>query len=237
MVRGGKRCGLRPGAFAGSVSLAVAPPQFYDILQRRVEYGSGEATSGELTTAGRAEAEVGASLWAFAWLVAPAVAVHPLAGLLRNWWCFSWRRTLIKSYLTRWNTQLPTIEGASQRVHEDSQRFASGIQSCVSVVLESVLTLIVFCPVLYDLDPVLMGVAVAAAAGGLSVSVLAGWPLVGLEVRQSQRPLTHSPWNSSSPAAREVGRSDFHAKLWMILLNFPLFSLAVNAMVHRCRTR
>lgn len=162
---------------------SFTPRQFYDILQRHVEYGSGEATSGELAAAGQAEADVGESLWQFVWLAAPAVVVHPLAGLLRNWWCFTWRRTLITSYLTRWNTQLPAIEGASQRVHEDSQRFASGIQSCVSTVLESVLTLIIFCPVLYSLDPVLMGFAVAAAVGGLGVSVLAGWPLVGLEVQ------------------------------------------------------
>ena len=77
---------------------------------------------------------------------------------------------------------IPPIEGASQRVHEDTQRFVSGIQTCVSVLLESMLTLTIFCPVLYNLDPNLMGIAVAAAAGGLAVSVIVGWPLVGLEV-------------------------------------------------------
>jgi peptide/bleomycin uptake transporter len=86
------------------------------------------------------------------------------------------------SYLNRWNTTVPAIEGASQRVHEDTQRFASGIQSCVSVVIKSVFTLAVFCPVLYSLDPQLMGIAVGAAVGGLCVSVVVGWPLVGLEV-------------------------------------------------------
>lgn len=183
VVRGGKRRDSDPGALVHSNSPTTAPRQFYDILQRHVEYGSGEAASGELTAAERAEAQVTESLWKFAWLVAPAVVVHPLAGLLRNWWCFAWRRTLVTSYLTRWNTQLPAIEGASQRVHEDTQRFASGIQTCVSVVIESLLTLIVFCPVLFNLDPQLMGVAVVAAVGGLSISVIAGWPLVGLEVR------------------------------------------------------
>ncbi len=162
---------------------SVAPAQFYDILQRHVEYASGDVASGELADPEQAKVDVVASLVEFAWLVAPAVVVHPLAGLVRNWFCFTWRRTLITSYLHRYNTQLPAIEGASQRVHEDTQRFASGIQTCVSVVLESVLTLAVFCPVLYSLDPGLMGVAVAAAAGGLGISVLAGWPLVELEVQ------------------------------------------------------
>ena len=40
----------------------------------------------------------------------------------------------MRSYLDRWNTQVPAIEGASQRVHEDTQRFAAGIHSCVSKV-------------------------------------------------------------------------------------------------------
>ena len=44
-------------------------------------------------------------------------------------------------------------------------------------------TLVVFCPVLYSLDPQLMGIAVGAAVGGLCVSMLVGWPLVGLEVK------------------------------------------------------
>ena len=123
------------------------------------------------------------SLVEFGILVAPAVVVHPLAGLLRNWWVFSWRRVLMKSYLHRWNTSIPAIEGASQRVHEDTQRFASGIQSCVAVVLQSIFTLAVFCPVLYALDPSLMAIAVCAALGGLAVSMIVGWPLVGLEVK------------------------------------------------------
>lgn len=157
--------------------------EFYDLMQSTFEAASGDG-SGDPGSAQRSQ--VYASLWNFAGIVMPAVVVHPLAGLIRNWWVFSWRRVLMRSYLHRWNTQIPAIEGASQRVHEDTQRFASGIQSCVATVLQSLFTLGVFCPVLYDLDPGLMGVAAAAALGGLSVSVLVGWPLVGLEVNNQK---------------------------------------------------
>ena len=92
----------------------------------------------------------------------------------------------MKSYLHRWNVTIPAIEGASQRVHEDTQRFAVGIQSCVAVVLQSIFTLGVFCPVLYSLDPELMAVACGAAGGGLLVSMLVGWPLVDLEVNNQR---------------------------------------------------
>lgn len=151
--------------------------RFYDLVQTTGEAGSGNAENRQ-----EMRARVYDSLWEFSIIVAPAVAVHPIAGLVRNWWVFTWRRALMTSYLNRWNTTVPAIEGAAQRVHEDTQRFASGLQSCVAVVVNSVFTLIVFCPVLYSLDPQLMGIAVGAAVGGLGVSMLVGWPLVGLEV-------------------------------------------------------
>ena len=152
--------------------------RFYDLVQTTGEAGSGNAENRQ-----EMRDRVYDSLLEFAIIVAPAVAVHPIAGLVRNWWVFCWRRTLMTSYLNRWNTTVPAIEGAAQRVHEDTQRFASGLQSCVSTVIKSVFTLIVFCPVLYALDPQLMGIAVGASVGGLLFSVVIGWPLVGLEVK------------------------------------------------------
>lgn len=157
---------------------------FYDLLQTNVEYTSGESQSGDGFDAMRAQ--VWDSLVDFASIVAPAIVVHPVAGLWRNWWVFTWRRALMKSYLHRWNTSIPAIEGAAQRVHEDTQRFAAGIQNCVAIVLQSFFTLGVFCPVLYQLDPSLMTVAVLAAIGGLGVSVVVGWPLVSLEVKNQK---------------------------------------------------
>ena len=157
--------------------------EFYDLMQDTVDHASGDEESGVQVELEERRKAVYETLWHFGVIVAPAVLVHPLAGLWRNWWVFTWRRVLIKSYIHRWNTSIPPVEGASQRVHEDTQRFASGIQSCVAVVLQSLFTLVVFCPVLYALDPQLMTVAAAAAVGGLSVSVVVGWPLVDLEVK------------------------------------------------------
>ena len=156
---------------------------FYDILQSHAEEASGEAADSERA---RLRGAVEEQLWAFAALVAPAVAVHPLAGLVRNGWVFLWRRTLIKSYLAAWDVHAMPVEGASQRTHEDSSRFASGVQNCVSSLLDSLFTLVAFCPVLYSLDPRLFLVAGATAVGGVGVSWLVGWPLVGLEINNQQ---------------------------------------------------
>ena len=95
---------------------------FYDTLQVNVDFGSGDAARRE-----ELRLTVGRELGEFLLLVSPAVAVHPIAGWIRNWWVFVWRRTLCEAYLARWDTGLPPIEGASQRVHEDTQRFAAGI--------------------------------------------------------------------------------------------------------------
>jgi ABC-type long-subunit fatty acid transport system fused permease/ATPase subunit len=141
----------------------------------------GEHSSGDDDAAAGREA-VYDSLLEFCAIVAPAVVVHPVAGYLRNRWVFSWRLALVNAYLAKWDASTPPIEGASQRIHEDTQRFASGLQTCCSTVLNSILTLAVFCPPLYAVDPSLMFIAVSTALGGLFVSIGVGHRLVGLEV-------------------------------------------------------
>lgn len=154
--------------------------RFYDTLQSSgTEFASGENAS-EWSTQGR-EA-IMKHLMDFAIIVAPAIVVHPVAGLIRNCWVLEWRISVMKAYISAWDITSSPIEGAAQRVHEDTQRFAVGIQSCVSVILEALLTLVIFCPVLYDLAPLLMCVAVSVALGGLMMSVVLGYKLVSLEV-------------------------------------------------------
>ena len=165
---------------------------FYDLLQTHVvdgnAVGSGDAGSGtsseeeDTMTLAQARQQVYTQLIMFAWIVAPALFVHPLAGLIKNWWVLRWRQSLMESYLRAWNVNVSPIEGASQRVHEDTERFASGIQSCVAVILDSFFTLAIFCPLLYSIDPPLVLIATVAAAGGVGISALVGQRLVGLEV-------------------------------------------------------
>ena len=133
----------------------------------------------------------------FAWIVAPLVCASPAAKWLRSAWAFSWRMALMRAYLRAWDEKREPIEGASQRLHEDSQRFASALMGCLATVLDAVFTLIVFTPVLLDLSeriapPVDMGVfrglwlwilAAGAAVGGLGGAVFFGKHLVTLEVQ------------------------------------------------------
>ena len=102
----------------------------------------------------------------------------------------------MRSYLEAWDTQREPIEGASQRLHEDTQRFASGLEGCLIVVLDAMFTLAVFSPILLRLgtevaspidlgdatDGWLWAFAFLASLIGLSGAAILGQKLVGLEV-------------------------------------------------------
>lgn len=80
---------------------------------------------------------------------------------------------------------------------EDTQRFEQGIYTCFTIVLDSILTLGIFVPVLLevgtrampegiDWPPWLLSIALGAALGGLLVSMCVGYKLVGLEVENQK---------------------------------------------------
>lgn len=133
----------------------------------------------------------------FAVLVAPSIVIHPLAKWIASAWRFAWRMALVRSYLAHYDATLPPVEGASQRIHEDTQRFETGVYNCGTMVLDSLLTVATFVPVLLeagakthpagiDWPPWLLTVAQSSASIGLCISAVVGSRLVALEM-QNQR--------------------------------------------------
>lgn len=169
--------------------LKVALNEWYEEFYNVVGDAAAESGSG----IDEKRDEVWGLLRWFALIVSPAIVAHPFARWVGSVWCYTWRVTLVRSYLSHWDCTMPPIEGAAQRVHEDTQRFADGLYSCLSILLDSMFTLIAFVPVLLSLgaevhlpgldwSPWLLTVAASAAIGGLGVSMVVGWRLVGLEV-------------------------------------------------------
>ena len=156
--------------------------------------GSVEAGSGESLEAYRAR--VTAQLWLFAEIIAPVVTTSPACKWVRSSWAFAWRLALMSGYLRAWDTHAEPIEGASQRLHEDTQRFAVALDGCLVTVLDAIFTLIVFTPILCELSleirpPLdfgalnggwLWGTAFLASIVGLGGAVVFGQKLVYLEV-------------------------------------------------------
>lgn len=168
--------------------------EFYDALQDTVTNATLAASPAHFE---QKRHEVAALLLVFVALVTPAVVVHPAAKWIGSLWRFNWRMALVRAYLVHYDVGQQPVEGAAQRIHEDTQRFEIGVYDCFATVLDSVLTLAIFVPVLLkvgraahppgiDFPSWLVLIAVSAAFGGLAVSVVVGTRLVRLEVHNQR---------------------------------------------------
>lgn len=66
-------------------------------------------------------------------------------------WVFRWRQAMTVYFLNHWQ-DLRHIEGASQRVQEDTKRFANIMETLGSSLIESILVLLAFIPILWHLS-------------------------------------------------------------------------------------
>lgn len=130
------------------------------------------------------------------WMSAMAFVV--LVNFFASHFIFRWRTALNDYYTSHW-TRVRLIEGASQRVQEDSMRFASLIETIGINIVANVMILIAFLPVLAELSMKVVslplfgslhyGLPLAAIVWGVSatcVLVIAGRKLPGLFMRNQR---------------------------------------------------
>jgi len=113
---------------------------FYDLVQAALSKSkpvSVEQFYGELST--------------FAGIALVAVVVGVLTRFFVSHYIFRWRTAMNDFYIANWR-QLRTIEGASQRVQEDTMRFATTMEGLGVNLISAVLTLLAFLPVLVRLS-------------------------------------------------------------------------------------
>jgi peptide/bleomycin uptake transporter len=87
----------------------------------------------------------------FAGIAFVAVVVGVLTRFFVSHYIFRWRTAMNDFYVANW-PRLRTIEGASQRVQEDTMRFASTMEGLGVNLISAVLTLLAFLPVLVKLS-------------------------------------------------------------------------------------
>ena len=120
------------------------------------------------------------------------IAVIVLARFFTSHYLFRWRKAMTEFYQDNWG-RLRHIEGASQRVQEDTQRFAQTVEDLATSAIDAVLTLVAFMPILIRLGdhvqelPLIGAVpyplvvaAIAWSVFGTVLLVVAGIKLPGL---------------------------------------------------------
>jgi peptide/bleomycin uptake transporter len=87
----------------------------------------------------------------FAGIATVGIVVAVLTSFFVSHYIFRWRTAMNDFYIANW-PRLRTIEGASQRVQEDTMRFATTMESLGVNLIRAVMTLIAFLPVLVALS-------------------------------------------------------------------------------------
>jgi peptide/bleomycin uptake transporter len=140
---------------------------FYDLIQAAL------SKSAPVT-----QSQFYGQLLTFAEIAFLAVTVGTLTRFFVSHYIFRWRTAMNDYYVTHWPA-LRTIEGASQRVQEDTMRFSSTVEDLGVNFVDSVLTLIAFLPVLLRLSSSVTELPLVGEVPHSLVTVAILWSLFG----------------------------------------------------------
>ena len=154
---------------------------FYDLIQKMLSSGGGDVN------------ELYAGVLTFLYIAMVAVTLMVLNLFFVSHYVFRWRTAMNNYYTLHWE-KLRHIEGASQRIQEDTMRFARTMETLGVNLVEALMTLLAFLPVLFSLSvhvkalPIvgeipyaLVWAAVGWAVFGTVVLIVVGAKLPGLE--------------------------------------------------------
>lgn len=156
---------------------------FYDMIQKALSE-PGAVTIGEYW----------AGLASFGWLAAMWIGLALVGSYFTSHFLFRWRASMVEWYHSVYD-KARTIEGASQRVQEDTIKFSRIVEGLGVSMIESVMVLVEFFPILLglgagisvlyfgDWEYGLVTGALVWSIGGTILLVVSGWilRLVGVE--------------------------------------------------------
>ena len=169
---------------------------FYDMLQNPTGHDISEFWNGIFGLQMQPQTLLGLPIvWfsSFFGLAIPYVVLATVTNYVTRLYAFRWRQAITEDYIPRWRKVDHEIEGASQRIQEDTQRFASIVQGLGLAFFRAVMTLISFLPILWglsskvdipgirDIPGSLVWAALLITVGGMIISWFVGWYLPGLE--------------------------------------------------------
>jgi peptide/bleomycin uptake transporter len=195
---------------------------------------------------------------AFDWFF-KLVAVYIVLALWTGWftrvYAFRWRKAMTFSYIPKWKNVKNEVEGASQRIQLDTERYARIVESLGLQVVRAIMTLIAFTPILwklsegvlikikdweipflYNTDGNLVWTAISATAIGMVVSWFVGWYLPGLEYKNQvveaayRKTLVHGEDDKSMAMPKSLARLFFglEKNYHRLFLHYGYFDLWYN---------
>ena len=140
---------------------------FYDLVQKAL------SSKGQVTLP-----QFWAQLSTFLHIAMIYVIVAVLVDFFVKHYIFRWRQAMNDYYMQHWE-QLRKIEGAAQRVQEDTMRFASIMEGLGVDLVRSVMTLAAFVPILWGLSAQITALPVIGSIPHSLVWVSIGWAVFG----------------------------------------------------------
>lgn len=142
--------------FSVQVSVAINNWRrpFFDLVQtalKPIDPEGGEAAAVDEVQKASVSAELFDLIIIFSEIAFLAIFVFVATRFLVSHFIFRWRTAMNDYYTSKWK-QVRGIEGASQRVQEDTMRFASIMEGLGVSIIDSVMTLFAFLPVLWSLS-------------------------------------------------------------------------------------
>lgn len=139
---------------------------FWDMIQKMLGSGGGSIN------------HIYQNMLTFLLIAMVAVTVIMLNAFFVSHYVFRWRTAMNQYYIDQW-PKLRTVEGASQRVQEDTMRFATIVEELSVSLVRAVMVLIAFLPILFQLSS---HVPVLPLIGEVKYSLVwaaLGWSLFG----------------------------------------------------------
>ncbi|MBC9230175.1 peptide antibiotic transporter SbmA [bacterium SPL81] len=169
--------------FGVQVSVAINAwyGPFWDMIQKMLSDGGGDINdlyTGTLT---------------FLYIAMVAVTFAVVNAFFTSHYVFRWRTAMNEYYTANWD-KLRHVEGASQRIQEDTMRFATIMEDLGVELIKSVMVLIAFLPLLFkisekvpvlpvvgEIEHSLVWAAIVWAVVGTVVLMIVGQKLPGLQ--------------------------------------------------------
>ncbi len=176
--------------FSVQVSVAINAwyGPFYDMIQRALARTEPIPTAPDLYW----------GMTGFAGIAFLAITIGVLNLFFVSHYIFRWRTAMNAYYMANW-PRVRKIEGASQRVQEDTMRFSTTVENLGVSLVSSIMTLIAFLPVLFkfstqvtelpfigEIPHALVWAAILWSLFGTFFLALVGIKLPGLEFRNQR---------------------------------------------------